>query len=108
MKEEDFDKLYPATDEEEDMLDLAFGLTETSRLGCQIIMSQELNGIRVRLPASSRNVSGWFYMNIEEIFNQRTCYNFIDKQCIHVSNIYASKLNDCIEWFQNIFMKFIV
>lgn len=55
---EDFDKLDPATDEEEDMLDLAFGLTETSRLGCQIIMSKELDGIKVRLPASTRNVSG--------------------------------------------------
>ena len=55
---EDFDKLDPATDEEEDMLDLAFALTEKSRLGCQIIMLKELDGIKVRIPASTRNVSG--------------------------------------------------
>ena len=53
---EDFDRLAEPTDDEEDMLDLAFGLTRTSRLGCQIIMSEELDGLRVRLPAGSRNM----------------------------------------------------
>ena len=41
--------MYPATEDEEDMLDLAFGLTHTSRLGCQIIMSDELDGLVVTL-----------------------------------------------------------
>ncbi len=42
----------PAPDEdEEDMLDLAFGLTGTSRLGCRIVMTEELDGLTVRLPA---------------------------------------------------------
>ena len=36
-----------ATEDEEDMLDLAFGLTQTSRLGCQIIMTEELDGLTV-------------------------------------------------------------
>ncbi|MGN7661177.1 MAG: ferredoxin family 2Fe-2S iron-sulfur cluster binding protein [Anaplasma sp.] len=45
------------SDEENDMLDLAFGLTETSRLGCQIIMTKELDGLRVKLPSETRNVS---------------------------------------------------
>ena len=45
-----FDQLDPPSEDEEDMLDLAFGLTETSRLGCQIIMSDELNGLEVALP----------------------------------------------------------
>lgn len=49
-------KLDEATEDEEDMLDLAFGLTKTSRLGCQIIMTPELDGIVVRLPASTRNM----------------------------------------------------
>ncbi|XP_020293785.1 adrenodoxin [Pseudomyrmex gracilis] len=40
------------SDEEMDMLDLAYELTETSRLGCQIIMSKELDGIEVRVPSS--------------------------------------------------------
>lgn len=51
-----YDILDPASEDEEDMLDLAFGLTHTSRLGCQIIMCQELDGLTVRLPASSRNI----------------------------------------------------
>ncbi|MEZ5690958.1 MAG: ferredoxin family 2Fe-2S iron-sulfur cluster binding protein [Rickettsiales bacterium] len=52
-----YDKLKEATEDEEDMLDLAFGLTHTSRLGCQIIMSDALDGIRVTLPSATRNIS---------------------------------------------------
>ncbi|MCW0182594.1 MAG: ferredoxin family 2Fe-2S iron-sulfur cluster binding protein [Zavarzinia sp.] len=48
--------LPEASEEEEDMLDLAFGLTHTSRLGCQIIMSEELDGLIVSLPAATRNM----------------------------------------------------
>lgn len=51
-----YDALTPATEDEEDMLDLAFGLTHTSRLGCQIIMSPELDGLKVSLPAATRNM----------------------------------------------------
>ena len=43
------------SDDENDMLDLAFGLTETSRLGCQVIASEELDGLVVRLPSATRN-----------------------------------------------------
>lgn len=53
---EDFDRLEEATEDEEDMLDLAFGLTHTSRLSCQIIMSEELDGLTVALPAATRNM----------------------------------------------------
>lgn len=52
-----YDALPEATDEENDMLDLAYGLTETSRLGCQIKMSKDIDGIRVALPQMTRNVS---------------------------------------------------
>ena len=45
-----YDTLPPKSDEEEDMLDLAFELTETSRLGCQICVTKELDGIKVRIP----------------------------------------------------------
>jgi 2Fe-2S ferredoxin len=38
------------------MLDLAFGLTGTSRLGCQIVMSEALDGLEVALPAATRNM----------------------------------------------------
>ena len=51
-----FDKLGEASEDEEDMLDLAFGLTHTSRLGCQIKMSEELDGLIVKLPAATRNM----------------------------------------------------
>jgi 2Fe-2S ferredoxin len=51
-----FEKLKPSSEDEEDMLDLAFGLTHTSRLGCQIMMSDALDGIRVTLPAATRNM----------------------------------------------------
>lgn len=39
-----------------DMQDLAFGLMVTSRLGCQIRMSRKLDGIRLALPAMTRNL----------------------------------------------------
>jgi ferredoxin, 2Fe-2S len=51
-----FTKLSTPTEDEEDMLDLAFGLEQTSRLGCQIVMTQGLDGLVVRLPAGSRNM----------------------------------------------------
>lgn len=49
-----FDKLEEIEEDEEDMLDLAFDLTKTSRLGCQIIMSDELDGLVVALPEAPR------------------------------------------------------
>ena len=51
-----YELLKDASEDEEDMLDLAFGLTATSRLGCQIVMTEELDGLVVRLPASTRNM----------------------------------------------------
>jgi len=51
-----YDKIPEATDDENDMLDLAFGLTETSRLGCQIEMTKKLDGLRVKLPSMTRNL----------------------------------------------------
>ncbi len=51
-----YDLLPNASEDEEDMLDLAFGLTHTSRLGCQIIITEELDGLTVQLPAATRNM----------------------------------------------------
>ena len=53
-----FKKLETPTEDEEDMLDLAFGLTQTSRLGCQIVMNPGLDGLVVKLPAATRNAQG--------------------------------------------------
>lgn len=52
-----YDKLQPASEDEEDMLDLVFGLTTTSRLSCQLIMSRELDGLVVTLPPETRNIA---------------------------------------------------
>ena len=52
----DFAKLPRASEDEEDMLDLAFGLTRTSRLGCQIVITEELDGLVVSLPRETRNM----------------------------------------------------
>lgn len=49
-------RLAEPTEDEEDMLDLAFGLTHTSRLGCQIVLTDALDGIVLKLPAATRNV----------------------------------------------------
>lgn len=50
------DLLPEPSEEEEDMLDLAYGLTLTSRLGCQIIVTGALDGIILRLPRETRNM----------------------------------------------------
>ncbi|KAL4609134.1 adrenodoxin-like [Arapaima gigas] len=52
LDEEVYNKLGPISDEEMDMLDLAYGLTDTSRLGCQICLTKSLEGITVRVPES--------------------------------------------------------
>ena len=52
-----FDSLPEPSEEEEDMLDLAFGLTHTSRLGCQIIIDEKLDGMKVTIPSGTRNMN---------------------------------------------------
>jgi ferredoxin len=51
-----YSKLKPASEDEEDMLDLAFGLTATSRLGCQITMTEDLDGLTLTVPSETRNI----------------------------------------------------
>jgi ferredoxin len=51
-----YDKMEEPDDDENDMLDLAFGLTETSRLGCQVKMTKDLDGLVVKLPSMTRNL----------------------------------------------------
>jgi 2Fe-2S ferredoxin len=51
-----YESLPEATEDEEDMLDLAFGLTATSRLGCQIILSPEMDGMVLKVPSATRNM----------------------------------------------------
>ena len=51
-----FDRLPEASEEEEDMLDLAAAVTRTSRLSCQIDLTEQLDGLEVRIPAESRDM----------------------------------------------------
>ena len=53
-----FSRLPKASDEEEDILDLAACATRHSRLACQILLSAELDGLTVRIPPESRNMQG--------------------------------------------------
>ena len=54
-----FGKLPPASEEEEDMLDLAADVRATSRLSCQITLTDELDGIEVRIPSESNDAQGF-------------------------------------------------
>ena len=53
-----FAKLPPASEDEEDMLDLAAGVTRTSRLSCQILLTEALDGLEVRVPEEARDMQG--------------------------------------------------
>lgn len=54
----DFDRLPRASEDEEDMLDLAAGASRTSRLSCQIWLDETLDGLTVRIPGEVRNMQG--------------------------------------------------
>lgn len=54
----DFARLPPASEPEEDMLDLAAGATRTSRLACQIFLDPVLETLTVRIPPEARNMQG--------------------------------------------------
>ncbi len=57
LEENIYNTIEEPTEAEEDMLDLAFGLTHTSRLGCQIILTKELDGMKIKVPSATRNIS---------------------------------------------------
>lgn len=56
VDKDDFSRLPPASEMEEDMLDLAAGARRTSRLACQIILTEDLDGLVVQIPAESRSM----------------------------------------------------
>jgi ferredoxin len=53
---EDFDRLPPASEEEDDLLDLAWRVTRTSRLACQITLTEELGSLTVKMPGGAYNL----------------------------------------------------
>ena len=58
VEAQDFEKLPAASEEEEDLLDLAAHATRTSRLACQILLTPELEQLTVRIPPDARNWMG--------------------------------------------------
>lgn len=54
----DFAKLPQASEAEEDILDLAAAATRTSRLACQIVLSDKMEALTVRIPAESHDMQG--------------------------------------------------
>lgn len=56
VAKQDFDRLPPASEMEEDMLDLATGVRRTSRLSCQILLTEAMDGLTVHIPSASRNM----------------------------------------------------
>ena len=58
VDKQDFERLPPASEEEEDLLDLAARVTRTSRLACQIWLTDELASLTVRMPGAAHNMQG--------------------------------------------------
>ena len=52
-----FAQLPEASEDEEDMLDLAYGVRPTSRLSCQIVLTDALDGLEVTIPADAHDMS---------------------------------------------------
>ena len=50
---EDFERLPPASEEEDDLLDLAAHVTGTSRLACQVVLDAKLGSLTVRMPGAA-------------------------------------------------------
>lgn len=58
VEAKDFDRLPDASEAEEDMLDLAASATRTSRLACQIVLSEDIDVLTVRIPGEFCNMQG--------------------------------------------------
>lgn len=58
VDKDDFTKLPDAQEMEEDMLDLAACVARTSRLACQIFLTEDMNDLTVRIPGESHNMQG--------------------------------------------------
>ena len=63
LSDDIYDSLEEPCEEEEDLLDLAYGLTHTSRLGCQIKVTRDMEGMNTILPSATRN----FYVDKSKI-----------------------------------------
>ena len=55
LPEEVYGRLPLASEDEEDMLDQAFGLTSCSRLGCQVVVTEDMHDMLITIPSATRN-----------------------------------------------------
>jgi hypothetical protein len=80
------------------MLDMAFGLTDTSRLGCQVYLTRELDGMVVKIPSATRNmfVDG-LYSFLPGKF-ARSYYIFQEKNLHLISHLYFTLGNHLIKY----------
>ena len=58
LKPDDMHRFPPPSDEEAEMLELALGVSPTSRLGCQLVLGHNAQGLVLRLPAETRSMLG--------------------------------------------------
>lgn len=58
IEPQDFERLDKASEDEDDMLDLAAAATRTSRLACQIVLTDALKTLTVRIPGEANNMQG--------------------------------------------------
>jgi cytochrome c oxidase assembly protein subunit 15 len=56
LDQDSYDSLSPPEEEEQDMIDLAWGCCDTSRLGCQIVLRREDNGMLFHIPEQAVNL----------------------------------------------------
>jgi ferredoxin len=56
VAKEDFERLPPASEEEDDLLDLAAHVTRTSRLACQLTLTADMETLTVRMPGAAYNL----------------------------------------------------
>ena len=82
-----FPKLAEPTEDEEDMLDLAFDLQETSRLGCQLIMTDALDGLVVKLPAGTRNALTHAVSSLPSSISQRCATSRIKSRAPRLNSL---------------------
>ena len=56
LKPEDMHRFPPPSEEEAEMLELALGVSATSRLGCQLVLGDKAEGLVLRLPIETRSM----------------------------------------------------
>jgi ferredoxin len=88
-----YDRIPEPSDDENDMLDLAFGLTETSRLGCQVQITKELDGLTIKLPQAMRLMLNFSISRITVTYHQRSFTMYRYRHIGWLSSYYSSILH---------------